>query len=734
MRKKSDYMEHRRNVLKLMMLGSGALIAPGILTGCGHGDRKEVPDTKITFPQSVASGDPRADSVILWTRIEDAEKSEENLTVTLEMSLDENFKDLLLTKEVTAYHEYSHAIKIRIDQLEPYTYYYYRFKYNDIYSNTGRTKTAPSEESDTDIKFAFISCQDYIGRYYNVFAHMLQQDDFDFIVHLGDYIYETNGEPLSQITGNERQIVFRDKGGTIKFENYDAARSIDNYRQLYQVYRGDPMLQKLHERFPMVAIWDDHEFSNDNFGANSNYFGDKRDERDVERFHNSQRVYLEYMPMEVGLDRNGMMSPQSDVILDDDNEVVIYRNFNFGSNMDLILSDYRSYRPDHLIREDAFPATVFADKDTLITHFGDAFYNDPEQKKYFGAYMDVDTYNNGSFAPVLKKITKLMYESEGLSSHEAKNRADTVIQGNLNAHYCNEMIKAYNASPLGIINKEELIYEDDSKLDQMDKGLAYINAGKIDLFAAAGIGARYMVVKEVFDIYIKLKQLEGSIGSVYGEEQEKWINDTLNMSIASWRVYASSVSLTPMIIDLKDFKGIDPVLQTEYYLNLDQFDGFKFQKEKLLEHLKIRPSVIISGDIHSTFVTDHHNVVEFTGSSVSSCTFSEALPKYIQSSNISDYVKDISTIMKTLDIDRLLLNSNIAQNDKNPDFALIKTVDMKSNAYVTVNVDSKNIQSTVYSIDARKSVDNLYRTKSIDTYFDLKSFQVSRQSMNISQD
>ena len=72
MRKKSDYMEHRRNVLKLMMLGSGALIAPGILTGCGHGDRKEVPNTKITFPQSVASGDPRADSVILWTRIEDA--------------------------------------------------------------------------------------------------------------------------------------------------------------------------------------------------------------------------------------------------------------------------------------------------------------------------------------------------------------------------------------------------------------------------------------------------------------------------------------------------------------------------------------------------------------------------------------------------------------------------------------------------------------------------------------
>ena len=731
MKKNMVHLEHRRNVLKLMMLGSGALIAPGILTGCGHGDRREVADTKITFPQSVASGDPRADSVILWTRIGESEKSEENLTVTLEMSLDENFKDLLLTKELTAYHEYSHAIKIRIDQLEPYTYYYYRFKYNGIYSNTGRTKTAPLPEDETNIKFAYISCQDYIGRYYNVFAHMLEQDDFDFIVHLGDYIYETNGEPLSQITGDERQIVFRDKEGTIKFDNYEAARSVDNYRQLYQVYRSDPLLQKLHERFPMVAIWDDHEFSDDNFGANGNYSGDKRDERDVERFHNSQRVYLEYMPMEVGLDRNGIMSPQSEVILDDDNEVVIYRNFNFGSNLDLVLSDYRSYRPDHLIREDAFPATVFADKDTLITHFGDAFYNDPEQKKYFGAYMDVDTYNNGSFAPVLKKITKLMYESEGLGSHEAKNRADTVIQGNLNVYYCNEMIKAYNASPLGVIEKEALLYENDAELEQFHKGLSYINAGKIDLFAAAGIGARYMVIKEVFDIYIRLKQLEGSIDSVYGEEQEKWISETLAQTSSQWRVYTSSVSMAPMIVDLAMIAEIDPILKTEFYLNLDQFDGFKFQKDLLIEQLRAKPSVIISGDIHATFVTDHHGVVEFTGASVSSCTFSEALPKYIETSDIADYIENIEEIVENLDFGQLLLESNRVLYNNDPDFPLIKAVDMKSNAYVVMEVDAEYINSSIYSISANKSVERLYAADNINDYFTLRTFRVSRQDMEV---
>lgn len=727
-------MEHRRKILKLMMLGSGTLIIPGILTGCGGSseDYTPTPDTTTLFPQSVASGDPRADSVVLWTRIEDLEKSEEDLTVMLEISLHEDFEDLLFSKELTAYHTYDHAIKIKIDQLDPYTYYYYRFKYNGTYSNTGRTKTAPLADSEVDTKFAFVSCQDYIGRYYNVFAHMLQQDDLDFIVHLGDYIYETNGEPLTQITGDERQIIFRDQEGVISFEGYEAARSIDNYRQIYQVYRSDIALQKIHERFPMIAIWDDHEFSNDSYGSNSNYSGDKIDELDIERFHNAQRVYLEYMPMEVGLDDNGVMSLESEVIMDDDNEVIIYRNFNFGSNLDLILSDYRSHRPDHLIREDAFPATVFADKERLITVFGDELYNDPDYQKYFGAYINVDTYRDGYFNPVLKKILKLMYETEGLSSSEAEERVNTAIQGNLNTFYCNEMIKAYNATPLGLLGKEDLIYEHDSELDQMDKGLGYINAGKIDLFSSSGIGARYMVIKEVFDLYIRLKEMDGEIDTVYGLAQENWISNTLADSSANWRIYASSVSLAPMIVDLSDISDeLDPLLETKFYINLDQFDGFKFQRDELLDQLREKPTVIISGDIHATFVTDHHGVVEFTGSAVSSSTFSEGLPKFIEVSDVSDHIENIEEIVENLDLGQLLLDSNHAENNIDPSFPLIKEVDMKSNAYVVTEVTAENLNSVIYSIADERSVEMLYEVENINDYFSLRFFNVSREDMKV---
>lgn len=732
MKKNLIHSTNRRNVLKLILLGSGGFVVPNLLIGCGGEDSGNTAiDTKTIFPQSVASGDPHADSIVLWTRIEDDKRSKQDLEVTLEMSLDESFSTLLLTKQLTAYSEYSHAVKIKVDQLEPYMYYYYRFKYNEVYSNTGRTKTAPLEDDEKNIKFSFISCQDYIGRYYNVFAHMLQQDDLDFIVHLGDYIYETNGDPLSQVRGDKRQISFRDKEGAIAFNGYEAARSIDNYRQLYQVYRSDPLLQQLHERFPMIAIWDDHEFSNDDYGAHSNYFGGKKNELDKKRFHNAQRVYLEYMPVEVGLDGNGMMSLDSEVLLDDDNEVIIYRDFNFGLNLDLILSDYRSYRPDHLIKEDAFPATVFADKNRLISHFGNDFYINPDNQWYFGAYIDVDTYNGGSFALPLKKIAKLMYEIEGLSSSEADRRATTVIQGNLNAYYCNEMIKAYNKSPFGIISPEDILYEDDVQLQDMDKGLAYINGGKIDLFASSGIGARYMVVKDVFDIYIELKQSEGAIGSVYGLTQEEWISDALDNSSANWRIYASSVSMTPMIVDLKSIDELDPVLKTEFYINLDQFDGFKFQRELLLNKLKEKPSIVISGDIHSTFVTDHYGVVEFTGSSVSSCTFAEALPKYVEISDISDRIENIKEIVAGLDLGQLLLDSNSEQYNIDPSFSVIKEVDMKSNAYVVIEVTPENINNSIYSIAAERSTEMLYEIENINDYFSLRFFSVSIQDIKV---
>ena len=732
---KSVFESNRRKVLKLLMLGSGTLIVPSILSGCkeSHMNTGNSPDSATIFPQSVASGDPREESVILWTRIFDPNKTDKDYSVTLEVSLNEDFSNIIRTKYLTAYHDFDHTIKVKIESLQPYTYYYYRFLYDGVYSKTGRTKTAPAKESAIDVKFAFVSCQDYIGRYYNVFSHLVQNDDLDFIVHLGDYIYETNGEPMTQVISEKRQITFRDREGSIKIDNYEAARSLDNYRQLYQTYRSDKVLQEIHEKFPMIAIWDDHEYSDDFYGESSNYFGEKIDERDTERFHNAQRVYLEYMPLAVGLDHTGIMSPQSEVILDDNNDVIIYRDFHFGHNLHLVLSDYRSYRPDHLIREDAFPASIFATKKILIDNFGTDFYNDPKHEQLFAPYINIDTYKNGSFKPLLKKIATYMYQMEGLNNQASELRASHVILGELNAVYCNEMIKAYNTSPYGILEPVDLLFNDPGELEEMEKGLAYINGGKIDLFSSAGIGCRYMVVKEVYDIYHQLKKFQEKIGSVYGEAQEKWIDNTLYNSNAQWRVFASTVSLAPMLLDLKDTQAdIDPLLATIFYLNVDQFDGFPEQKNNLLNQLKLQPSFIISGDIHTTFVTDHHGVAEITGSSVSSCTAAEALPKYIKSSDIAEQIEGIDEIIENLDLGHLLMESNKKQYDIDHSVSYIKEVETYNNAYVIVNVTENTLYSTIYSIASERSVEMLYDIKDIDSYFSSKSFEVSRDTMILS--
>lgn len=700
-------------MLKLIALGSSSMALSYSMTGCSNGKSKSF------FPLSVASGDPKDTSVVLWTKIDDPWEVEENLDVVVEVSTDDSFEKIIIKRDLVAYALFDYAVKIKIKKLQADKYYYYRFIYSGNYSKIGRTKTAPANKQAKNVKFAYISCQDYIGRYYNTLAHLIEHDDLDFIVHLGDYIYETNGEPIGQIKRRKRQISFRDSDGVIKFDGYEAAKSLDNYRQLYQVYRADPILQKLHEKFPMIAIWDDHEFSDDNYGSSGNYFGGKVDENDLDRYRNSQRVYLEYMPIEVGLDSDGIMSPDSEVFVDDKKDVIIYRAFEFGSYLDLVFSDYRSYRSDHMISEDVFPATVFADEESMFEIEEDSIY-----QKHMGAYFNVETYRRGIHLQSLRTIVRIMYEAEGLDFDEASTRARSVIFGNLNAFYCNEIIKAYNKSILGLLAKERLIYTDDEELCSMKKGLAYIHMGKIDLFSKTGVGSRFMVVKDVYDLYTRLRRTSSNLDNVYGELQSEWISSTLKQSDAKWRIYASSVSMVPMIVDLSDTTEIDPLLRTKYYLNLDQFDGFREEKIELIGILRENPSVVISGDIHALFVADHKGVVEFTGSSVSSCTISEALPRYLKSSTIADRVENIETLLSNLNLNEYLMGG-----DKNG--VHVKQADLYVNGYVIMEVSSNEIKSTIYSIDASKSLDNLYEKENLDKYFKKRQYVVNRANMEI---
>lgn len=718
----------RRDVLKLMMLGSGALFTPVLFSGCGGSS--DAQSEWDYFPQSVASGDPRENSVILWTRVEDLSGPGQDLLVDVEIATDEMFEDIVRSEMLVAYALFDNCIKIRADDLEPYTYYYYRFRYAKRYSRTGRTKTAPLSSDTQNISFSSVSCQDYIGRYYNAYAHMSQFDELDFIVHLGDYIYETSGDPRYQSSDEERSLTFRDLEGAITLEAegtlFYAARSLDNYRQLYQLYRSDEMLQAIHESFPMIAIWDDHEYSDDSFGASANYLGGRSNEEDPERKQNSQRAYLEYMPLEVGLDDDGVMTPKSTIMLDEAGAPVIYRDFHFGQDLHLVLTDYRTYRPDHLIAEDAFPGTVFADKAALIRHYdtlsdGDGEASYFEKEGSFGPYIDVDTAPYDTYRAVLIQVALQMYLSEGIGLIGATRKASEVIKGTLSAFVVNEMLKGYN-SRVAAESQQTLIFEEegDEAYEALEKGLAFIHLGKADLFATAGIGSRYMVVKEAFDIY---RSLQGK-DDVYGEKQQSWIDERLD-SDAAWRFYASSVSMTPMVVDLSGFEELPAELRTMFYINVDQFDGFTHKREEILEKLRRNRSVIISGDIHSTFITEHHAVAEFTGTSISSITFSEMLFSKILESDIVLQVEGLKEIIEGLDLDVFLKEANQRLVDEDVAFSVLKEVDTLNNGYMLFEVGEGQVAASVYLVSPEYVSQKLYERDDINSFFTKKSFLVS---------
>src|SRR5690606_23311712 len=288
----------------------------GVLSGC-NADELSLTDSgtpestsRRHFPQSVASGDPRPTSAVVWARAIDPDLPG-SVSLELEVALDIEFERRLQFGDaeyvaVQASSAHDHCVRVRLDSLEPATDYFYRFVYPSPSgrhgSRVGKFKTAAQAEADAPARFAVMSCQDYSARYFHCQA-LASQLDLDFFVFLGDYIYETADAPSFQQANAERSVVFDDADGALVVEGsgeqtYYAARSLDNYRQLYRTYRQDRNLQALHEQLAMVAVWDDHELPNDGYGQNATHPDGRLPELDPARRANADQAWFEYMPVD----------------------------------------------------------------------------------------------------------------------------------------------------------------------------------------------------------------------------------------------------------------------------------------------------------------------------------------------------------------------------------------------------------------------------------------------------
>jgi alkaline phosphatase D len=577
------------------------------------------------FTHSVASGDPTPTSVVFWTRFEWHESPVE---LELAVYTQPEGQYPVASTSVTTSEDQDWVVKVRLDGLEPDTVYYYLFHKNEgtIISPMGRTRTAPLPTSDRPVRFAVVYCQDYIGRYYNAYLKMLldHDEDIDFIVHLGDYIYETTGNPQFQNPTNERKVEFEDTEGAIQLgteENpYYAAASLSNYRDLYKTYRSDPILQQVHERWPMLVIWDDHEYSDDNWGATATYSDGRQDEYDVERKQNAERAFYEWVPIDVGLNQDGELDITAADLYPN---AMIYRDLIYGANLHLVLTDLRTFRPDHLIPEDAFPGTIAVDEQTLAAMVGEAW---PAVRESFDPYIDMDVLGGGLpiFQQTLNLIAANLYmmENPELDFFTAVRLGEEAMSGNVSASFINILfVEAGLAPPFSA-----------EVLATLPRGISFLLMGKSSVYSS--LGSRYFAIKDTFDLYAAAGYLAsgGASQEVYGTQQNAWLQGTLLASPATWKVLGHSFMMTPMVFDFTNplIAAMLPpefpdFLRTKLNVTAEDFNGLPQKTMEVLGLLGlVNNAVVISGDIHATFVTDHQNgIYELTPPAISSATSAE---------------------------------------------------------------------------------------------------------------
>ncbi|WP_339936551.1 alkaline phosphatase D family protein [Undibacterium luofuense] len=235
------------------------------------------------FTLGVASGSPRSDSVILWTRLlADALSTTPLAAVPLkvlwEIAEDEQFRQIVNKGEVTALPELAHSVHVEATGLKPGRWYWYRFMHGDAVSPAGRTRTTPEADSMATCKVALASCQHWEFGEFAAHRHIAGTHP-DLIVFNGDYIYEWGPYDLKHPAQPRRRDI----------ESF----TLSEYRARYAQYKSDPHLQAAHLAAPWLVTWDDHEIANDY----ANDRDERLDLRFIERRAAAYQAFYEHMPV-----------------------------------------------------------------------------------------------------------------------------------------------------------------------------------------------------------------------------------------------------------------------------------------------------------------------------------------------------------------------------------------------------------------------------------------------------
>ncbi|GAA4642477.1 alkaline phosphatase [Pontixanthobacter gangjinensis] len=236
------------------------------------------------FGYGVASGEPGADRVLLWTRYE----AKQDVTLRWEVSKSADFAVITAGGNGTAAPDRDWCVKATATGLDPDSWYYFRFIAPDgEISCVGRTRTLPLGKADK-FRMAVVGCSNKGFGWFNAYAHIAEVDQTDLVLHTGDYFYEygPNTYPADAQAVSGRDIT-----------PLQETIALADYRARYASYRSDADLQRLHQLFPMIHVPDDHESANDSYaGGAENHQSETEGSWDV-RKRAAIRANHEWMPV-----------------------------------------------------------------------------------------------------------------------------------------------------------------------------------------------------------------------------------------------------------------------------------------------------------------------------------------------------------------------------------------------------------------------------------------------------
>jgi alkaline phosphatase D len=297
-------------------------------------------DCIAPFYHGVASGDPLTDRVIIWTRVTPQDFNE-TLTVNYKVATDNSFTTIVAQGNAQTDATKDFTVKVDVTGLSPNTFYFYEFEFNGSFSAVGRTKTLPVGDVE-NVRFAVVSCANLEAGYFNVYSAINERNDVDAVLMLGDYIYEYASGGYSPNSNIDRV-----------WEPEEEIIDLAEYRLRYSSYHMDNALRKLHQNFPWICIWDDHETANNSYmnGA-ENHTSDEGDW--FTRKENGKRAFFEWLPIRP-------KAPES---------TQIFRSFKWGNLANLVMLDTRLEG-----RDEQVPASDPIINDTNRTILGDEQFN-----------------------------------------------------------------------------------------------------------------------------------------------------------------------------------------------------------------------------------------------------------------------------------------------------------------------------------------------------------------------